>query len=415
MKLYDVIRKEKLPIEKIEEPKEEFVFKNTNKPTNRRRRIVFFGLVALFICFVYILGIKLVRAKVIIHERNIPFSIENTILELPHEKNSDPKRLSFQTMTVQSEINREIFGSELTQVTGKAKGNVIFINEYSKTSIALKSGTRLVGQNGKTYQTNQSVTIPGYTLDAKKKKVSGASASISITAVEVGPGSNSKGMSLNIYGYSGAKKAQVYARTVGELVGGESGMRHTISQDERESVVESLKTQLSERLRRETRAQIPNGFITYPDLQFISIDPDSLSLSGEGVKFSAKIKGTMVSYLLPQDLLESAIAKEVLSDASYREVAIPNVSTLNISPESAIPINTTTPPNTISISISGSGNIITKAPKDLIKQALIGVSRGKFNPLITNFKEIESAEFKIFPFWSPFFPTQERLFNIETK
>ncbi|HRH25218.1 MAG TPA: hypothetical protein PLQ20_02680 [Candidatus Paceibacterota bacterium] len=415
MKLYDVIRKEKLPEKAQEEPREDFVFENKPKPASRRKKIIFFALVGVFVCIIYILGVKLVRAKVTIYERSIPFNIENTTLELPHEKNSDPKRLSFQTMTIQSEINREIFGSELTQVTGKAKGSVIFINEYSKSSITLKSGTKLIGQNGKTYQTNQSVVIPGYTLDAKKKKVSGASSSIVITAVETGPNSNSKGMSLSISGFSGAKKAQVYARTAGELTGGESGMRHTISEAEREGVVESLKTQLSERLRRETRAQVPSGFITYPDLQFISIDPDSLSLSGEGVKFSAKIKGTMVSYLIPQSLLENAIAKEVLSNSSYREVAIPNISDLDVSPESAIPANSGTPPNSISIKISGSGNIITKAPKELIKQALIGISRNKFDSLIANFQEIESAEFKLTPFWSPFFPNQDRLFNIETK
>lgn len=415
MKLYDVIRKEKLPEKQVEETREVFVFQNKAKPTSKRKKIIFFGLVGLFVCLVYIIGVKLVRAKVVIYERSIPFNIDGAVIELPHEANSDSKRLSFQTMTVQSEINREIFGSELTQVTGKAKGSVVFINEYSKSSIALKSGTKLIGQNGKTYQTNQSVTIPGYTIDAKKKKVSGASGSISITATEAGPNSNSKGMSLSISGFSGAKKTQVYARTAGEITGGESGMRHTISDAEREGVVESLKTQLSERLRRETRAQIPAGFITYPDLQFISIDPSSLSLSGEGVKFSAKIKGTMVSYLIPQNLLESAIAKEVLSNSSYKEVAIPNINSLDISPQSAIPANSTNPPSSISIKVSGSGNIITKAPKELIRQALIGTSLSKFNSLITSFGEVESAEFSLIPFWSPFFPNQDKLINIESK
>ncbi|MEK7228224.1 MAG: hypothetical protein AAB681_02625 [Patescibacteria group bacterium] len=416
MKLYDVIRKEQ---PKQEEPQDvsihSFVPTEPQSKRNNRRRFIFFGLLIFSLTTIYIAGIYLVRAKIIITERHIPFTVEGMLLELPHETNIDSKRLSFQTMTVTSEINREIFGSELTQVTGKAKGSVVFLNEYTKSSIALKNGTRLVGQNGKTYTTAQSVVIPGYTTDAKKKKVAGASPSVAIVAMEAGPTYNSKGLSLTISGYSGAKKTGVYARSVGEFTGGETGMRHTVSDAERPALLESLKTQLSERLRRETRAQVPSGFITYPDLQFISIDTDSLALVGEGVKFSAKIKGNMLTYLIPQELFEVAIAKEVLSDQSYTNVAIPNILALSVIPMSAIPTSSQTPPSTISLKISGQGTIITKAQSEKIIQALLGGGRDKFDSVISSFPEIEFARFRLTPFWAPFFPKQDRFFTVETQ
>lgn len=68
----------------------------------------------------YIGGMQFTRAKVIVEERVIPFTLDNTIVEVTHETETDQTRLSFQTMKVDSEIHREIFGSELKQVTGKS-------------------------------------------------------------------------------------------------------------------------------------------------------------------------------------------------------------------------------------------------------------------------------------------------------
>ncbi len=416
MKLYDVIRKEQTPQEEdVISQTTIHEFTPTEAIHKKKKHIIFFGLLLIGITALYIIGIYVVRARVTLVERSIPFTLDKAVIDLPHETISDTERLSFQTMTVTSQIQRQIFGSELTQVTGKAKGSVVFFNEYSKTAVSIKSGTRLVGSNGKTYQTQQSTTVSGYTLDSKKKKVAGTSPSVAIIAVDTGSGSNNTGLSLSISGYSGAKKAQLYARSVGDIKGGEAGMRHTVSDAERPGLLESLKTQLTERLRRETRAQIPAGLITYPDLQFVSIDTDSLTLEGEGVQFSATIKGSMVSYLIPQTLFESALAKEALSDHSYNEVAIPGLASLSVTPSSPIPANSQTPPDTISLEISGQGTIITKAPIAQIQEALIGAKRGSFDRIIGTFPEVASAKYSFLPFWAPFFPKEDHLISIKTQ
>jgi hypothetical protein len=415
MKLYDVIRKEQTPEEDVISETTIHEFTPTGEKHKKKKHIIFFGLLLVGITALYMIGIYVVRAKVTLVERSIPFTLDKTVIELPHETISDTERLSFQTMTVTSQIQRQIFGSELTQVTGKAKGSIVFFNEYSKTSVPIKSGTKVIGSNGKTYQTQQSTTVHGYTMDSKKKKVAGTSPSVAVIAVDTGSASNSTGLSLTISGYSGAKKTQLYARSVGDFKGGEAGMRHTVSDTERPGLLESLKTQLTERLRRETRAQIPQGLITYPDLQFVSIDTDSLDLEGEGVQFSATIKGSMVSYLIPQSLFEAALAKEALSDHSYNEVAIPSLASLSVTPASPIPANSQTPPDTISLEISGQGAIITKAPIAQIQEALIGAKRGSFDKIISTFPEVSSAKYSFLPFWAPFFPKEDRLITIKTQ
>lgn len=412
MKLYDVIRKDQQ--EKVAETLEhEFVL--TEPVHKKKNRIVFLLGTLIVIVGLYILGLHFRRATIFIEERTVPFLLEKTIIELPHETKSDSERLSFQTMTVSTDIKREIFGSELTEVTGKSKGLVVFFNEYSKAAQTIKTGTSLTGSNGKKYITQQSVTIPGYTLDSKKKKIPGTSSSISVIALETGSASNSNGLSFTITSFNGTKKTQLYARSAGALKGGEAGMRHTVSDAERPALMESLKTQLTERLKRETRAQIPQHLVTYPDLQFVSIDADSLKLEGEGVKFTAQIKGTMVSYLISRSLFELAIAKEILSDKQYANVSIPGLASLNVVPESAIPANPETLPDAISIRISGSGTIITKAPITKIQESLLGSKRRSFDSTMGLFPEVSSARFNLFPFWSPFFPKQDKYIKVKIK
>jgi hypothetical protein len=264
MKLYDVIRREEHPEEKVLQ--ETFVL---TEPIHKKRRNIFFLIgVLIFFSAIYVIGIYNVRATVTLEERSIPFVLDKTTVDLDHETTSGGERLSFQTMTVSTEINRDMLGSELKDVTGKSKGSIVIFNEYDKKPFTIKSGAKVITTAGKSYLTQENILVPGYTLDGKKRKP-GTSSAVNVVAVDTGPSSNSEGDSLIISNFTGLKRKQIYARSIGPFKGGESGMRHTVSEADRPQIVETLKTQLSERLRRETRAQIPGQLVTYPDLQFI--------------------------------------------------------------------------------------------------------------------------------------------------
>lgn len=419
MKLYDVIQKE-YPHQKEdapahdEQPEHQHIKKSS--PRETRKRIIFFGTLLLVLVGIYSLGLRFVRARILVEERVVPFTLTNTTLELPHETEADSERLSFQTMTVSTEITREIFGSEFKEVTGKAKGSVIFFNEYSSASQTIKTGTRLVSDAGKTYITQATISVPGFKIDSKtKKKTPGTSAPVTVIAVDVGASYNTQGTALAVSSFSGTKRKQLYARSAGAFTGGEAGTMHTVSAQEREKVIETLKTQLAERLRRETRAQIPEHLITYPELQFITIDTDSLRLVGEGVKFPATLSGSMVSYLIPRDLLQQAIAGEVLSDAQYPSVIIPELQTLEVLPVSAIPTNSVTPPQSIEIGISGEGTIIAQVTPERIRSLLVGARKGSFMQSIASIPEIQSAQSSLYPFWAPYFPKEEKRIYVDFK
>lgn len=416
MKLYDVIRKEQLEKKTgvIEVSTPEYSpeittnYSTSNKNTKKFswRMIVVFSIGIFFIAMLYLLGMKFVYARVTVTERHIPFSFDRMQLEMEEEKTAGAGRLSFQVMVVSSEVTRQVYASSLQQSNTKATGNIVMFNEYSTKTITIKKGTTITATTGKKYTTQAAVTVPGYTTVSKLKKA-GTSASVAVTAAEVGEGYNAEGETFTVTGYN---SKQFYARSSGAITGGEAGIAHVLTDEDKESAILTLQADLAEKLKRETRAAIKDEFVTFPNLQFITIDRDSLTIKGNDIKFPASIKGTMVSYLISRDMLEGVIASKVVSDHVYPSVAIPALGDIVVEPISAIPTDATKVPDTLTISLSGSGILITKAPLEKINQAVLGITRKNFAATLQSIPEIDEARYTLYPFWAPFFPrTAEKI------
>lgn len=420
MKLYDVIRKEEL--ERFEKKGNIDIGNNKKVPTSSEhyhekksstlKKIIIVSVVVAFVSIIYLTGIKFVHAKVIITPREIPFSANKIKVELIKNSGNDDKLASFQAMVVSGDVSREVFGGDLRTSTVKAKGRVVFFNDYSKTAVTIKAKTTLIGANGKKYTTDQTVTVAGYTVKKDGTKVTGTSPQVFITALDVGPAFNSTNMNLTVSGYTSAKSKLFYAQTASEITGGDSGTIYVVSDKEKPNVLATLNTQLIEKLKRETRTQIPDGYVAYSDLQFISIDNSTAVLLGTTIKFPASIKGSMVSYLIPRNLLEIAIANKVMSDHNYGGVTIPNILDLKVEPVTAIPTDPKLSPESITINITGNGKIITKIPTDNIKDSLLGIKKEDFSQKLSNIYEINTAKYNLYPFWSPFFPHDLNRINV---
>jgi hypothetical protein len=427
MKLYDVIRKEEL--ERFEKKKDINIDrKETNysrsdrnddfghKRSSPYRKIFILVIIAIFIMSVYLIGIRLVHAKVTITPREIPFSADKIKIELLGDTSGNDKLTSFQAMVVNGEVSREVFGGDLKTSTTRAKGRVVFSNDYTKVAQVIKAKTTLIGTNGKKYQTDANVTVPGYTVKKDGTKVTGTSPQVAITALDVGPSFNAdSGMTLTISGYTSAKSKQFYATAPVAITGGENGTVYVVSDKDKASVLATLQTQLTEKLKRESRTQVPAGFVAFPELQFITVNNDSAVLKGNTVKFPASIKGTMVSYLIPRNLLEIAIADKVLSDKKYGGVTIPNILDLDVTPITAIPTDPKSTPDAITISVSGNGKVITKIPTDIIKDSLLGIQKEAFSSKLANIYEIDEAKYNLYPFWAPYFPHDLSSIEVEVK
>jgi hypothetical protein len=414
MKLYDIIQSENAKKKKgAEDP----LLEEVTRPVITRhhhpvrwRKLLILGCALIFVVILYVLGMKVARVKVVVTERRIPFVLENAEFELTHEGEASVGRLTFQTMLVSSEATRQVYGSKVEQSTSTARGKVVFFNEYSTKAQTIKAKTTLTAANGKKYQTTAVVTVPGYTLKGKVK-TAGTSPATAIVATAVGPTYNTTGTSFSVAGWG----KSLYAQSAGAITGGEEGMKHSVSADEQGDVIATLQAQLTERLKRETRTQIPETLITYPDLQVPSIDSGSVNLRGDSVKFPATMKGTMTTYLIPRELFETAIANHVLNDHTYTDVSIPALGDLVVTPVTALPADAKNTPDTIHVRVSGEGVIITKAPLASLRDSLVGTRKAAFGEIINAVPEIDAAEYHFYPFWAPFFPTKEQRITVEAR
>lgn len=416
MKLYDVIRKEEIGQESEPVAQEAEQVRPTRRPlitTHRHvswKKIGVIALVLLFVALLYVVGMKMARAKVVVTERAIPFSLDGAEFELVHEGAASAGRLSFQTMVVSAEVSRQVYGSEVAQSTSYAKGNVVFFNEYSTKAQTIKAKTTITSKEGKKYQTTTAVTVPGYTLK-NKVKTPGTSVAVPVVATGVGPSYNTQGTSFSVSGWG----KTLYAQSSGTISGGEDGMRHSVAKKDEADVISALQNQLVERLKRETRAQMPEDFITFPDLQITTIDSSSLVLHGESIKFPASIKGSMTTYLIPRTLFETTIANHVLHDRTYARVTIPALASLAVIPATALDSKPQDVPDTIKVRVSGDGTIIAKASLDVIKESLVGTSKGDFGKVLDGVPEVDSAEYHFYPFWAPLFPSSDNRIKVEIK
>lgn len=413
MKLYDVIRKEESnnPKWKKKPPSApSHVHHESRQPISIKKKMVIFGGSIVFLAALYTLGNHFVYAKIVVTERRIPITLTNVDLELMHETEATNGRLSFQTMVVTTTITREVYGSGISASNTKATGSVVFFNEYSKSKQTIKKGSTLTASNGKRYTTLETVSVSGYTMNGKTK-VPGTSLPTKIQAVQTGSEYNTTGTTFTIFGWG----KSLYGRSAGAVSGGDAGVAHVLTETEKKDALLTLQAQLIERLKRESRAQIPDTLTTFPDLQVPIIDQNSLVLQGSGVRFPAKLSGSMVSYLIPRDLLEQTIALKGIRDTTYSAVSVPDVSGLEFELMSPAPTDPAVVPESITIRVNGSATIIAKAPIEKLRESLIGAKRKTFDTILSKLPEIETATLHLYPFWSPRFPNVEKKIDIRTK
>ncbi|MDB5188455.1 MAG: hypothetical protein JWM92_53 [Candidatus Nomurabacteria bacterium] len=418
MKLYDVIRKDeqdkrpKGQAKQVVEVSPDIVkapkIQNFNDMPPRGphhiswKKITVIGGALVFLALLYVGGTVLVHAKITVTQRQIPFSLQNAQIDLTNSANADPGRLSFQTMVVTDSVSRQVFASAMTTSTTTATGEAVIFNQYSKSSQTVRKGTTLTGTNAKRYVTQAAVIVPGYT-GSGSQKVAG-SAHVAIAAADVGPTYNSNGTSFIIAGWGGANAKLFFATSAGAITGGQNGAMHTLSDADKQQATATLQAALREKLSRETRAQIPDNLITFPDMQFTNLDANSLNLIGPTIQFAATLKGTMVSYLIPRDLLEQAIASKAISDHLYPDVSIPSLGNVQVTPVSVIPTDPKNTPPTITVAVSGQGVIITKVAPTTIQQDVLGMPRGSFTQVFSAIPEVDTASYRLMPFWAPYFP-----------
>ncbi|MCE9585136.1 hypothetical protein K8Q94_00745 [Candidatus Nomurabacteria bacterium] len=385
-----------------EDSRDYFLDKNKKKDVGSSFAIWFLALFAV-IFLLFAVSFLFSNAKILITPKSQDVTLNENLSAV---KDSNIDGVSFNLIALNGEESKTLHGGELHNVNLKAKGKVLLYNNFSTTPQSLAIDTRLEGSNGKLYKTDQKITIPG----VNKTGVPG-SIEVGIYANEAGEDYNSDPLDFKIFGFKGTNKYEkIYARSVGKINGGMVGQISEVSDSEKESALIDLKNSLQAKLIQKAQDQIPSGFILFKDAVFLSIE-DQNSEYKEDV-LNLNIKGTLYGILFNEDKLTQKIVNDVISKNSEDSVYIQNLKNLKFSLINSSDLIGISDLKNLSFNLSGPVKIIWNIDNDKIINDVLGQNKKDFNPIMSKYQNIDSADLIMRPIWKTSFPDKIKKIKI---
>ena len=312
--------------------------------------------------------------------------------------------IHFELMIVSSEDYKEVSLNDSEKVSYKAKGEVTFFNEYSTKSQAIALHSFISDNTGKTYQTDKAITIPGY--KTVNGKITPGQASVGITAFLAGEEYNGSPNDFKVNAYKGTVKAsKIYAKLKTPLSGGAQGVVYKLGPTEKGQINATAESSFKSNLIKKVNAEVPPGYILYPDAINFSYKTNSDTLF-DSQNAKVVINGTVSSIILNQKDLSKALTKSLLPDISEfesKEVNITDISNLKFSfvkTDQSI----TKELKSINFFLTGKANAIWILDVPSLQSKLAGANKVDLTSRFKSDPGIVSATARIFPPWQSYLP-----------
>lgn len=308
--------------------------------------------------------------------------------------------LSFEIMIVEAKEEKTVTFSDTEKLSTKAKGTVVLYNEYSTSSQKLLINTRLSDDNGLIYMTDKAVTIPGYTKSGTK--ITPGSVTVTVTAQEVGSKYNSDAKDFKIVGFKGTSKYEkMYARAKTGFSGGASGDFYVPTDKEKGEISTDLEIKLKNSLSKKIEAEIPEGYISYPQSTQFSFSINKEAFLSQSKEAKVEASGKIATVLFREDLIQKEIIKKAYPkalDQDFREIKIPEIKNLEFKfadPSFSISKDT----EAITFELDGSFVLAWHPIPDELKASLVGVAKKDIDAIFSADPGISKVRVVFRPPW----------------
>lgn len=368
-----------------------------------RKPILGAFIVVILLCGLYFIAGLFEKTTINIKEKEKSFTIDHA--KFTALKNSRAP-INFEVMIVSDSESKDIVLTESENVSTKAKGVVTLYNENSTKPQNLLINTMLSDENGKAYQTDKAVTIPGYTMD--KGKMIPGQISVDITAFLPGDSYNGTPKDFTINGFKGTDKfKKVYAKATTPVSGGAQGLVYILGAEDQGSLNATASSTFKNRLLKKVNAEVPEGYILYPQASSFSYTIGGAQSSTPNAKVG--IDGVLTTIIFKESDLSDAVTKSVLPDLpdeEYKEIKIPNISELSfnfINGDQSI----TKDMESVQFALTGNVDTIWHPDIGALKSQLLGVHKKDLPSLFKSDPGIAEANARLFPPWNKYLPTDE--------
>jgi hypothetical protein len=371
--------------------------------------IIFLFIISIIIGIFYLISNVFFSAKVTVVPKNKIFELKSLKFFADKSKN-----IPFEVMIVDDIEKKDVILTNSSEVSIKAHGEVFLYNEYSTKVQKITQGSFISDEKGKTYKIDESVSIPGYIKDSTT--IIPGEASVGVTAFLSGDIYNGNPSLFSINSYKGTKKyTKIYGHIKTPLTGGSSGLVYSLDDKEKELYL-SNTSDFKAKLMRKLAAQVPPGYILYPEAVNFSyrFNGDSNSKTPDA---KIEMKGTLSAVLLKEKELSSFIIGKLLPDISIKEkseIIQPDLSLLSFKFTNSDQEITK---DMDSFDYELNGNLPLKWSPDLIslKNSLVAKNKNTLTNIFKQDPGILTASVKIFPFWSKTMPDNNKNINIILK
>ena len=173
-----------------------------------------------------------------------------------------------------------------------------------------------------------------------------------------------------------------------------------------------MKAELSTSLLEKARAEVPSEFILYDKAVMVTFDEATIGTADESGKVEVKQTGTLNAVIFKETDLTKSLVGKVIADTTDNSVTIPNIRELNIELDKASTIGNPDTMESIKIMIDDKIRVVWDVNEAEIKESLAGIKKRDFESKMLQFKNIESAELSLKPFWKGTLPTKPNAIKI---
>ena len=350
-------------------------------------------------------------AKVLVTPKSVTAIVDGTFTA---EKTADAGSLPFEVMTVTRETTRTVPAQGTEDVQVSASGRITVFNDYSTGGQKLIANTRFETPGGLIYRIKDPITVPGRSVSGGASTP--GSIEVTVYADKPGEGHNIGLTDFTIPGLKGDPRfSKMYARSNTAMTGGFSGTRPKVLPEDVSTAKAAMQSDLSASLKADAQGQIPEGYLLYPDGEFISFETLPASVTEGSSSAELKERGVLHGILVSKN----ALAQFVISQT--HTTSFEGTPAALLSPEglsfTIVDKGSAKPESdaTFRFSLSGPAQIVWGFDEAQFKTDLAGKEKAALQTVLSGYPGIDSATVSLRPFWSGSFPDDAEKITVETR
>lgn len=332
------------------------------------------------------------RAEVTVSKKSTTVTVDAVLSATPSGGS-----LTYEVVFVERVLGEALPAEGTETVEVPAQGTITIYNEQTAAQTLIKN-TRFESPEGLIYRIRESVTVP-----AAKGGTPG-SITATVYADEAGPKYNIGATKFTVPGLKGgASYSLVYARSTGDMTGGFSGTRPTVSKAAADAKRQEVRGLLSAELNEALVAEVPEGYVLLSGATRTAYE--SLPDVATAGSVEVREKGVVRAVVFKQGELAAAVAEKMVGQYQGEPISFKDTKDLTMM------FGTDDKPwdpayTMLSFSITGQTTLVWDIITEKIASAVAGKTREAAQVILTGggFPEVGGARLVLRPFWRSTFP-----------